>query len=372
MEIRKAILNDLDDILSIYSYARIYMKENGNPNQWNDNHHPNKDYVINHIKSDSLYVIVNDLEIVGVFVFFIGIDNTYNEINGSWLNDNEYGVIHGLAKKKGHNHIFDFAISYAKAKCNNLRIDTHKDNHIMQYLINKSGFKYCGIIHVEDKTERLAYQFERKNIPYEKYKLFIVDYDGTIISSMEMWKNTCSSFLKSKGIKYSLDVDDIVEKMTSKEACEYITNTYFKGYTLDEVGDMMTDFIEEEYKNQKLKPNALAMLSKMKEYGKIVLYSATAMHLLNKSLDNLGIKDYFSYIYSGSEMGWNKGDGSGFISLINEERINKEECLVVEDAIHAILGAKKVNIDILGVEDTMNQDKLADIYLNSTYFLPLN
>ena len=40
MQIRKAAMNDLPDILAIYAYAREYMKEHGNPDQWKDNYPP--------------------------------------------------------------------------------------------------------------------------------------------------------------------------------------------------------------------------------------------------------------------------------------------------------------------------------------------
>jgi hypothetical protein len=51
----------------------------------------------------------------------------------------------------------------------NIRIDTHRDNTIMQYNIAKLGFTYCGIIYLASagapvpvgrlpQQERLAYQ----------------------------------------------------------------------------------------------------------------------------------------------------------------------------------------------------------------------
>jgi hypothetical protein len=40
----------------------------------------------------------------------------------------------------------------------NIRIDTHRDNHIMQHNIAKHGFAYCGIIYLANGDERLAYQ----------------------------------------------------------------------------------------------------------------------------------------------------------------------------------------------------------------------
>ena len=40
MQIRKATMNDLPDILAIYAYARKYMKEHGNPDQWRGRYPP--------------------------------------------------------------------------------------------------------------------------------------------------------------------------------------------------------------------------------------------------------------------------------------------------------------------------------------------
>ena len=39
-----------------------------------------------------------------------------------------------------------------------LRIDTHEKNLVMQNLVKKTGFSYCGIIYVDDGTKRLAYE----------------------------------------------------------------------------------------------------------------------------------------------------------------------------------------------------------------------
>ena len=50
--------------------------------------------------------------------------------------------------------IMDFCFSYDT----NIRIDTHRDNKIMQHNIVKYGFTYCGIIYLLSGDERLAYQ----------------------------------------------------------------------------------------------------------------------------------------------------------------------------------------------------------------------
>ena len=51
-----------------------------------------------------------------------------------------------------------FCLNWALEQCRNLRIDTHRDNVVMQHMLDKNGFQYCGIIYLEDGSERLGYQ----------------------------------------------------------------------------------------------------------------------------------------------------------------------------------------------------------------------
>ena len=61
--VRKAKMSDLSQILDIYEYARRFMKETGNPNQWGDSLPP-KELLINDIADKKhLYVVVDSKEI---------------------------------------------------------------------------------------------------------------------------------------------------------------------------------------------------------------------------------------------------------------------------------------------------------------------
>ena len=83
---------------------------------------------------------------------------TYDVIDGAWLTDGPYGVIHRIASYPEVHGIFSAIIDFASARYPHLRIDTHRDNRIMQHLIDMAGFTYCGVIWLEDGTERLAYE----------------------------------------------------------------------------------------------------------------------------------------------------------------------------------------------------------------------
>ena len=57
MNIRKSTLQDLPQILNLYKIAREFMKNNGNPNQWEDRY-PEVSTVENDIKTGISYVCV--------------------------------------------------------------------------------------------------------------------------------------------------------------------------------------------------------------------------------------------------------------------------------------------------------------------------
>lgn len=157
MKIRNATIEDIDKIMNIYSVARETMRESGNINQW-VNGYPQLSLIQDDISKGNCYVVVDEEEVVAVFAFIIGDDPTYHVIEGSWLNDRPYGVIHRIGSNGKAKGIIPFVMEYAFSRIENIKIDTHKDNRIMQHVLEKNGFKYCGVITIEDGTKRVAYQ----------------------------------------------------------------------------------------------------------------------------------------------------------------------------------------------------------------------
>lgn len=163
MKVRKAKKEDLNKIMAIYEVAKVYMRNNGNPNQWINNY-PSKELLMKDIEEGSLYVIFAEENIYGVFMFSVGIDETYiNIYEGKWLNDEVYGTIHRIASSGVKRGILSTALNYCKTVIDNVRIDTHEDNKVMQDLLLNNNFKYCGIIYLLDGDKRLAYQFSKVN-----------------------------------------------------------------------------------------------------------------------------------------------------------------------------------------------------------------
>ncbi len=157
MKIELAKKTDLDKLLEIYREAREFMKNSGNKTQWGDNK-PSKETLERDIENKNLYKVVDFDEIVGAFALIYGEDKTYLEIDGKWLNDEPYATLHRVASSGKARGIMSEIIKFSEEKYENLRIDTHKNNHKMLDKIRENGFTYCGVIKIDDGSPREAFQ----------------------------------------------------------------------------------------------------------------------------------------------------------------------------------------------------------------------
>lgn len=158
MIIRNSNLGDINAIIAIYDYAVEYMQKNNNPNQWRKGY-PGSKIIKEDIEAKKSYLYVKNEQLLGVFYFAIEEEPVYKNIfNGSWINEDPYGVIHRVATIKNKNGVAGSCVDYCYDKCRNIRIDTHKDNIPMQKFLIKKGFVKCGIIYLDDTSERIAYQ----------------------------------------------------------------------------------------------------------------------------------------------------------------------------------------------------------------------
>ena len=159
LNIRAATAADFEQIMKIYRHAQDYMILSGNPTQWGHSY-PDEALIKSDIRSGVCKVIYDEDGVHGVFALFEDAEPTYAHIeNGNWLNNEPYVTIHRIAGDGKVHGLFQCAVNFCKGRSRNIRIDTHADNLTMQRLIEKSGFKKCGIIHVHDGTPRIAYHW---------------------------------------------------------------------------------------------------------------------------------------------------------------------------------------------------------------------
>ena len=162
--IRHATIDDLPVILNLRDQAREIMRSYGNIFQWPDGY-PRDELFKKDIESGFSHVMADDSgTIVGTFALIPGPDVTYHVIyDGQWIDDEPYYVIHRIASTPDSHGILNAVLDFCEAQSTDIRIDTHKDNIVMIKGLEKRGYHYCGIIHLLNGDERLA--FQKKALP---------------------------------------------------------------------------------------------------------------------------------------------------------------------------------------------------------------
>lgn len=161
MNIRKAEICDLAQILSVYARAREFMRETGNETQWKSTY-PTREIILSDMENGYLHILRDEDGIEGVFAFLPEGDPVYDHIDGKWLSEKPHAAVHRVAsagKKKG---ILPLCMRYVLSLADNIKIDTHENNLIMQHQLEKLGFVRCGIVTLENGESRIAYQYDAK------------------------------------------------------------------------------------------------------------------------------------------------------------------------------------------------------------------
>lgn len=166
---RRATVDDLPAAHELFATARAFMAEAGNPTQWAGGY-PQDEILRDDIANNGFWIVfdaedLDEKEPLAVFFFdTVDDDETYRKIDGAWLNDETFGVVHRIATHRGTHGIGTACIKWAEQQAavrgakGGIRIDTHEDNTPMRSLLAKLGYTYTGIIWTYDGTPRVAYQ----------------------------------------------------------------------------------------------------------------------------------------------------------------------------------------------------------------------
>ncbi|WP_064609112.1 aminoacyl-tRNA hydrolase [Streptobacillus moniliformis] len=164
-KLRKAKLEDIDQILKIKDLAIDYQKEIGLI-QWTDKYPLEEDFK-NDIDLKRGYVYEKDNKIYAYASLNYGIDTMYlKAYDGHINNEIDYSSIHRVMvdkneMNKGIGKEFLEKLIRVSTKDSKfvVRLDTHKDNKSMIKLINKLNFKYIAKVHANDETERNVFEY---------------------------------------------------------------------------------------------------------------------------------------------------------------------------------------------------------------------
>jgi len=153
MKIRKANLEDIDNIMHMYNSCVRGMIDEG-INQW-DSTYPNKQIILNDIKYSTFFVVEIKKEIVAGINIDKNQDYTYKSIK--WHDtSNSFLVVHRLAVKKeywnkkiGKKLMLFTEELVINNKLNSIRLDTYSGNQKAMNFYSRLGYKNMGSIQLK-------------------------------------------------------------------------------------------------------------------------------------------------------------------------------------------------------------------------------
>lgn len=144
----------------IFESARRYMVASGNPTQWGTSS-PRPESVAEDIRRGESYVVTCEGRPVATFALVSAPDPHYSVItDGPGWEDCEgpYMTLHRVASDGTVSGLMQRIIAWAATWSDHLRIDTHADNATMLRHIERAGFRFCGIVLMDDGSPRRAFQ----------------------------------------------------------------------------------------------------------------------------------------------------------------------------------------------------------------------
>lgn len=201
----------------------------------------------------------------------------------------------------------------------------------------------------------------------------IFDLDGTLLDSMFIWDTIGSDYLRSLGIEPREDLNQTFKSMSLLEAAEHYQKEYGVTRSLDEIMRGVNGMIESYYFNDvKAKDGVPDLLERLKGRGvKMCVATATDLHLAKAALERNGILQYFSKIFTCTEVGCGKDTPEIYNRALQHLGTPKPGTVVFEDALYAIKTAKEAGFLVVGVFDPSEAahreeiQALADIYIDS-------
>jgi GNAT superfamily N-acetyltransferase len=159
---RQARHDELPVIWEILQQAIRRRREDGS-DQWQDGY-PNPQVIQSDIDNGVGYVLADGDTVVAYSAVLVNDEPAYNDIQGKWLTNQEFVVVHRVAVAQQHlgkglskmllAYVEDFAL---QQNIHSVKVDTNFDNIPMMKVLDACGYAYCGEVLLRGGTRR-AYE----------------------------------------------------------------------------------------------------------------------------------------------------------------------------------------------------------------------
>jgi HAD superfamily hydrolase (TIGR01509 family) len=205
----------------------------------------------------------------------------------------------------------------------------------------------------------------------QNIKAAIFDLDGTLVDSMGIWSKIDIEFLQKRGLEVPSDLREHIEHLSFIDTAKYFKDRFGLNETIEDIMAEWNEMAYYEYTNTvKLKQGAKEYLDCLKAKGiKIALATSNSHVLLESVLKNNEVFDYFESITTTIEVDRGKNHPDIYLLSSKKMGVSPEECIVFEDILPAVIGAKSAGMRVVGICDIHSKHQWDAIAKTADYFI---
>ena len=199
----------------------------------------------------------------------------------------------------------------------------------------------------------------------------IFDLDGTLLDSMQLWKNIDSQFLGEREITLPLDLSTRIEGMSFHETAICFKELFSLTESIEEIQDIWHSMAFDKYKNEiQLKEGAYEFLHILKSRNiKLGIATSNSRLLAETCLISLNIIEMFDVIITGNDIKKGKPSPDIYLQAADFMKVAPKNCLIFEDIPNGIQAGINAKMRTCAVYDnfsamlTEKKKELADFYI---------
>jgi HAD superfamily hydrolase (TIGR01509 family) len=188
----------------------------------------------------------------------------------------------------------------------------------------------------------------------------IFDMDGVVVDGMpyhiESWKKA----LLTVGISVTDLEIYLMEGMTGEETIQELTskkNKFLSDESIRNVLKLKRKIFKDIFTVKLMKGSQELLLELQRLNYRLALVTGTRLEVVNKVLQ-MGLEGVFEIIITGEMVNNGKPDPEPYLKAVNELNVDKESCLVIENAPAGITSAKSAGLTCFAVQTSLPEEYL--------------
>ncbi len=207
----------------------------------------------------------------------------------------------------------------------------------------------------------------------DKIKYAVFDLDGTLFDSMWLWKKIDYDYLSKRGVQVPDDYMKCINHMSVIDTALYSIERFNLKDTPEQLISEWLEMAKQAYCEQiLLKPYALEFLQMLKQKNiHMSVATSLSLELALPALKRNGILHFFDNVVNSEQVKRGKGFPDIYLKAINHTQFEPSKCVVFEDILQGVKGAKAGGFYVVGVYDKESEQdhnqmkEIANMFINN-------